>query len=93
MEANSLDEILQVLVGQLVTVVNPQSYVRTLTGYKIDVETYTAKVMSYEGETMKILTEYVRDPHQKSKDKVYQFIHKDQIKRVTISKNERFLTL
>ena len=93
MESKSIDDILQVLIGQLVTVINPTSYVRTLTGYKIDVETYTAKVMSYEGRTLKILTEYLRDPHQKSKEKVYQFIPTEQIKRITVSKNERFITL
>lgn len=93
MEANSIDDVLQVLVGQIVTVINPQSYVRTLTGYTIDVETYAAKVTAYEGNTLKILTEYVRDPHKKIKEKVYQFIPKEQIKRVTISKHERFISL
>lgn len=93
MEAKSVDEVLQALVGQIVTVINPQSYVRTLTGYEIDVETYASKVISYEGKTLKILTEYVRDPHKKAKEKVYQFIPLQQIKRVTISKTEKFITL
>lgn len=93
MEAKSVDEVLQALVGQVVTVINPQSYVRTLTGYEIDVETYASKVISYEGKTLKILTEYVRDPHKKAKEKVYQFIPLQQIKRVTISKTEKFITL
>ena len=93
MDAKTIQEVLNVLSGQLVTVINPQSYIRTLTGYEVDVETYTAKVISFEGDTLKILTEYVRDPHKKAKEKVYQFIPSQQIRRITISKSERFLTL
>ena len=93
MEAKTMTDVLEGLKGQIVTIINPQSYFRTLTGYKIDVETYTAKVISFEERTLKILTEYVRDPHKKSKEKVYQFISLEHIKRITISQSERFITL
>lgn len=93
MDAKSMNDILQALMGQVVTVVNPQSYIPTLTGYKIDVETYKAKVVSYEDNTLKVLTEYMRDPHKKVKEKVYQFVPREQIKRVTVSQTERFITL
>lgn len=93
MDAKTMDDILTALIGQIIMVINPQSYVRTLTGYEVDVETYNAKVISYEGNTLKILTEYMRDPHKKSKEKVYQFIPLQQIRRVTVSKTERFITL
>lgn len=93
MDAKSMEEICKVLIGQVVTVVNPQSYIPTLTGYKIDVEAYKAKVISYEGDTLKILTEYLRDPHKKVKEKVFQFVHIGNIRRVTISQSERFITL
>lgn len=93
MDAKSIHDILTTLQGQVVTVINPQSYVRTLTGYEVDVETYNAKILSYEGETLKVLTEYVKDPHKKAKDKVYQFIPVAQIRRVTVSKSERFITI
>lgn len=93
MDAKSMHDILHALMGQVVTVVNPQSYIPTLTGYKIDVETYKAKIVSYEDNTLKVLTEYMRDPHKKVKEKVYQFVPREQIKRVTVSQTERFITL
>jgi hypothetical protein len=93
MEAKTMEEILKALEGQVVTVVNPESYVRTLTGYKIDMETYPAKIVSYKDGTVKILTEFVRDPHKKEKDKIFQFIRIEQIKRVGVGKAERFIFL
>ncbi len=93
MDAKSIDEMLKALEGQVVTVINTQSYIRTLTGYKIDVETYKAKIVSYADRSLKILTEYVRDPHKKAKEKVFQFVPIEQVKRVTISQSERFITL
>lgn len=92
MDPKTLKEALDLIKGQLVTVINTQSYVRTLTGYKVDVETYPAKIVSFEDNTLKILTEYVKDPHKKIKEKVYQFVPSAQIKRVTISSSERFIT-
>ena len=50
MEAKSMKAVLQALQGQVVTVINPQSFFRTLTGYKVDVETYAAKVVSFEDD-------------------------------------------
>lgn len=93
MEAKSMKDILKALEGQIVSVVNPQSYVRTLTGYSLDVETYNAKVMSFENDTLKLLTEYLREPHKKVKDKGFQFIHLNQVKRVGVSKTEKFIFL
>ncbi len=93
MDPKTMKEALNLIKGQLVTVINTQSYMRTLTGYKVDVEAYKAKIVSYEEETLKILTEYVKDPHKRIKDKVYQFIPLSQIKRVTISSTEKFIAL
>ena len=93
MEAKSMKEILKALEGQIVSVVNPQSYVRTLTGYSLDVETYNAKVVSFENDTLKLLTEYLHDPRTKTKAKGFQFIHIDNVKRVGVSKTEKFIFL
>lgn len=93
MDANSINEVCKSLTGQVVTVINPQSYIPTLTGYKIDVQTYKAKVLSYEDGTLKILTEYMSDPHKKVKEKAFQFIPGSQIRRITISQSERFISL
>jgi len=93
MDAKTIEEVCNSLIGQVVTVINPQSYIPTLTGYKIDVQTYKAKVLAYEGDTLKILTEYVSDPHKKVKEKAYQFIPSQQIRRITVSQSERFISL
>ncbi|MBU0755930.1 MAG: hypothetical protein KJ645_12375 [Planctomycetes bacterium] len=93
MDAKTISEVCKTLVGQVVTVINPQSYIPTLTGYKIDVQTYKAKVIGYDGETLKILTEYMSDPHKRVKEKAYQFVPGQQIRRITISQSERFISL
>jgi hypothetical protein len=93
MDAKTIDEVCKALIGQVVTIINPQSYIPTLTGYKIDVQTYKAKVLGYESHTLKILTEYISDPHKKVKEKAFQFIPGQQIRRVTISQSERFISL
>ena len=93
MDAKSLDEILTALICQVVTVINLHSLIPILTGYKIDVETYKAKVISYEQKTLKILIEFLKDPHKNVSEKALQFIPTKQIKRVTMSKNERFITI
>ncbi|MHC4944786.1 MAG: hypothetical protein ACYTG7_17360 [Planctomycetota bacterium] len=93
MDAKTIDDVCKTLVGQVVTIINPQSYIPTLTGYKIDVQTYKAKVLGYEGHTLKILTEYISDPHKKVKEKAFQFIPGQQIRRVTISQSDRFISL
>lgn len=91
MEAKTMEDVLTALTGQVVTVVNPQSYIRTLTGYTIDVDTYNAKLVSFEEGTVKLLTQYEQDPHKKVKERAFQFIHLDQIKRIGISKTEKFI--
>ena len=93
MDPKTMEDAFKILIGQVITVINTQSYVRTLTGYRVDVEVYKAKVISYEGETLKIITEYVKDPRKKMKEKIYQFIPLAQIKRVTISSTEKFIAL
>ncbi len=90
---STLEEALKALEGQVVTVVNPHSFMQTLTGLKIDTEAYPAKIISFTGDTLKILTEFVRNPQKQEKEKVYQFIKTHQIKRIGVSKAERYLFL
>ena len=93
MDARTIEDVLKVLEGQVVTIVNPQSYIRTLTGFTIDEETYSAKVMSFDSGTVKVLTEYTVDPKTKAREKMFQFVRVDHIKRVAISKTERLIFL
>jgi hypothetical protein len=93
MDVNTVEEAIKALVGNIVTIINPHSYIRTLTGYKIDAEAYKGKIVSIEQGTVKILTEFTNDPHNNSKEKALQLIPTNQIKRVTISQKAKFLTL
>lgn len=93
MDAKTMEDVLKALEGQVITIINPESYVRTLTGYKMDMETYAAKIISFEAGTLKILTEFMRDPQKKEKEKIFQFIQIDKIKRIGISKKDRFIFL
>ena len=93
MDAKAFDGILDEWIGQVVTVINPLSYIPTLTGCKVDTEAYKAKIVSCENGILKILVEYLSDPRKKIKEKAFQFIPVDQIKRIMISKSERLLNL
>lgn len=93
MEAQSFGEVLGGLRGQVVTVVNQTSYIPTLTGFKVDVESYKAKVVSCENGILRILIDYLKDPRRKIKEKAYQIIPLEQIKQVMISKTERLVTI
>jgi hypothetical protein len=93
MDARTIEDVLKVLEGQIVTIVNPQSYVRTLTGFTIDEETYSAKIISFESGTLKVLIEYIFDPKTKAKEKMYEFIRVDHIKRVAIAKTDKLIIL
>jgi len=90
---STFGEILKPLVGQVVTVINPTSYIPTLTGYRIDAETYKAKVLSIEDGTLRILIEFVLDPHKKTKEKAYQYIPIEQVRQVQISNSDKFVMI
>ena len=93
MEAKTMAEVLSAMEGKIVTIINPESYIRTLTGYKIDMETYNAKIVSFKVDTLQIMTEFTRDVHKKEKDRIFQFIRIERIKRLGLSKTERFIFL
>ena len=92
-DSQSFVDVFRGLIGQVITVVNPESYIPTLTGFKVDVETYKARVVSCDHGVLKILIEFLSDPHKKLKEKAYQFVPIDQIKRVMISKSEKLVSL
>jgi|GEM_PF-2410391 len=93
MNTNKWEKILAGMLGHSITVVNPQRYTPTLTGYKIEPEAYKARVVSCEDGILKLLTSFLCDPHKKTKEKAFQFVPIDQIKRVMISESQRLVTL
>jgi hypothetical protein len=93
MDFNTVEEAIKALIGKVVTIINPYSYITTLTGYKIDAEAYRGKIVSIEEGTVKIVTEFIKDPQKEIKAKALQLIPVNHIKRVSISPNEIFLTV
>jgi len=84
----SLRDVLSILVGKVVTVVNPESYKKTPIGFTIDKETYRAKLKALHEDCVEFRTEFVIDPRKGTKEITAQFVPFEQIKRVTIRKGE-----
>jgi len=93
MDAKSFQDVLKNWIGQVITVINPSSYIPTLTGFRIDAESYKAKVISTEDNTLRIMIEYLSNPHKKSREKALQYIPIEQIRQVQVSKNDRLVLL
>jgi len=93
MDFNTVEEAIKAFTGKVVTIINPYSYIATLAGYKIDAEAYRGKIISMDEGTVKVVTEFTKDPHNKTKEKALQLIPVNHIKRVSISPNEIFLTV
>jgi hypothetical protein len=93
MNGESISEVLESLIGHVVTVINPHSYIPTITGYKIDAEAYGAKIVSINNGMMKVVTELLSDPHKNVKEKAVQFIPTGEIKGITLSKKSKIITI
>ena len=90
---DSLEKVLSTLVGHIITVVDPQTYAPTLTGYEIEPTAYKAKVISCENGILRLLLEYLSDPRNKTKERAQLFVPVDQIKRVMVAKSQKLVSL
>jgi hypothetical protein len=93
MDIKSFDEILQGMIGQIVTVINPQCYTPTLAGYRINSEAYKAKILACDNGILRLMIDYLNNPHKNTHERACQYIPVEQIKRVMISKSERLVNL
>jgi hypothetical protein len=93
MDTGTFNDLLKTLIGQVITVINPHSYIPTLTGFRIDAETYKAKVLSTENGTLRVLIEYISNPREQTKEKAFQYIPIKQIRHVQVSNSEKLLML
>ena len=89
----SMEDVLHGLVGHVITVINPQTFTPTLAGYKIDSSAVKAKVLSCENGLLRLLTEFLSDPHRKVKEKAQLFVPVAHVKRVMVSQSTKLLTL
>ena len=83
-------EVIEPLVGKVVTVVNPESYEDAPVGHRLTTGFYLAKVVGLGDDMITLVTEYVH-PQEKSKEPVKQFVPLNKIKRISFMKSERII--
>ncbi len=94
-EDRSFYDLLKSLMGQIVTIVNPESYEDAPVGHQIRAGFYRAKPVGMGKDYIILATELVHSssvaPASKAKEPVRQYIPIAQIKRVSILKTERLI--
>jgi hypothetical protein len=86
-------DILKSLIGNVVTVVNPQSYEEMPVGHQIKPGFYRAKVLSMGEDFFAVVSEHQHAGKHAKKEPVKQFIPIREIKRVSVLKSERLIHL
>lgn len=92
-EDRSFHELLRSLTGQIVTIVNPESYEDAPVGHQIRTGFYRAKPIGLGEDYLILATEMVRKGPVSGKEPVRQFIPLSRIKRISILKNEKLIHL
>ena len=96
-EDRSYYDLLKSLIGQVITVVNPESYEDAPIGHQIRSGFYRAKPIGLGQDYMILVTEYVHKGTAVSKEKVKepvrQYIPIRRIKRISVLKNEKLIHL
>lgn len=92
-EDKSFRDLLQTLVGKVVTVVNPESYEDAPVGHQIRAGFYRAKPVGMGRDYLIVVTEYLHKGKEASKEPVRQYIPIDKIKRISVMKSERLIHL
>lgn len=95
-EDGNFDDLLKSFIGQIVTVVNPQSYEHAPVGHQLKVGFYKAKVTAMGSDYIVLITEFVRPAkrgEEPTKEPVKQFVPIREIKRLSVMKSERLIHL
>lgn len=92
-ENRSFEEILRSLLGQTVTVVNPESYEHAPVGYQLKAAFYKAKLAALGNDYLTLLTEHKKAGKDGGKEVVKQFLPFARVKRISLTKTERFIHL
>lgn len=87
----SFSEVIQRLVGKVVTVVNPESLEDAAVGRRLATGFYKAKVSFVGSDFVEVLTEYQHKRGEQRKEPVKQYIPFDRIKRVSMMKGDRLI--
>ncbi len=86
-------DVLNALVGKVVTVANPQSYEDAPVGHKLTVGFYRAKILAVKADHLVLFTEFKHMRGSEGAEAVKQFVPLDRVKRISVMKSERVLHL
>ena len=92
-EDRSFSDLLESLLGKVVTIVNPESYEDAPVGHQIRAGFYRAKPIGMGKDYLILRTEYVHKGRDAGKEPVQQYIPLDKIKRISVMKSERLIHL
>ncbi len=92
-EDRSFADVLRSLIGQTVTIANPESFEHAPVGRQIKAGYYRGKPVAMGRDYLTVVTEMAQGGKSSAKEPVKQFIPLAQIKRVSIRKTERILHL
>ena len=92
-EDRSFQDIVRSLVGQTVTIVNPESYEHAPVGYQLKPGFYRAKLAGIGRDYLAVLAEHKKAGRDAGKELVKQFVPFSRIKRVSLTKTDRFIHL
>ena len=84
-------DILKALVGQVVTMSNPESYEESMAGHRLATDFYKAKVLQVTPEYITVVTEFKHTKGNVPKEPVKQFIPLVAVKRVSVMKSEKII--
>ncbi len=91
MENRKFGDILKSLTGQVVTIVNPESYEQVPLGFEVRTGFYRAKVTAVGIDFVALATDFVRKGKNAGKEPVKQFLPLSRIKRISVMKSERLI--
>ena len=92
-DINNFRDVLRAMSGQIVTVVNPESYEDAPMGSRLTTGFYKAKVLSVGSDFVSLATEFVHKKGEQAREPVKQFIPVARIKRVSVMKTDKVIHL
>ena len=92
-EKRDFHDLLRSLIGEIVTVVNPESYEDAPIGHQIRAGFYRAKPIGLGNDYLILATEFVHAGRESGKEPVRQYIPLTAIKRISVLKTEKLIHL
>jgi len=90
-ENKEFADILRSMIGNVVTIVNPESYESVPVGHQIKPGFYRAKLLTIGRDFVAVVSEFQHAGKGGKKEPVKQFIPMSRIKRVSVMKSDRLI--